>query len=190
MTDTRNGDATAVAAEGTTTWQIDPAHTHVEFSVKHMMITSVKGRFTDVTGTIHLDDGKPARSSVEATLKAASVDTRVDQRDTHLRSADFLDVERFPEITFRSTRVEPRGDGHALVTGDLTIHGVTKPITLDVTEEGRTKDPWGGERVGFSATGRLDRREFGLVWNQALETGGLVVGNDVRISIEVEAVRQ
>ena len=175
---------------GATTWELDPAHTHVEFAVKHMMIATVKGKFTEVSGTITLDDGAPEKSSVEATLGAASIDTRVGQRDTHLRSADFLDAEHFPAITFRSTRVEPQGDGKARVTGDLTIRGVTRPLTLDVTEEGRGKDPWGGERVGFSATGKLDRRDFGLNWNQALEAGGVLVGNEVRITIEAEAVRK
>lgn len=177
-------------ATGQTTWAIDPSHTHVEFAAKHMMITSVKGRFTEVTGTIVTDDADPARSSVEAEIRAASIDTRTEQRDTHLRSADFLDVERYPTITFRSRSVQRTGDQEFSVAGDLTIHGATRPVTLAVTEEGRGKDPWGGERIGFSATAKIDRREFGLVWNQALETGGVLVGNDIRISIEVQAVKQ
>jgi len=182
--------STASGVSALTTWNLDPAHTLVEFSARHMMITTVKGRITDVTGTIRMDEANPAASGVEATMKAASIDTRTDQRDTHLRSADFLDAEHYPEITFRSTKVEPAGDGRFKVTGDLTIHGVTKPVVLDVTQEGRSKDPWGGERVGFSATAHIDRRDFGLEWNVPLETGGVLVGHEVRISIEAQAVKQ
>jgi len=179
---------TAPSIGSKTTWKLDPSHTLVEFSAKHLMITTVKGRFTDVEGLIHADEKDPTKSSVEATLKAASIDTRTDQRDNHLRSGDFLDVEKFPEITFRSTRIEGSRKEFKL-TGDLTIRGVTKPVTLDVTFEGQTKDPWGGERVGFSASGKIDRRDFGLTWNVVLEAGGLTVGNDIKINIEVEAVR-
>lgn len=171
-----------------TTWKLDPAHTLVEFSAKHLMITTVKGRITDVEGTIVSDERELRNSSVEATLKAATIDTRTEQRDQHLRSADFLNADQFPEIRFKSTRIEGDKDSFKL-TGDLTIRGVTRPIVLDVQFEGRTKDPWGGDRVGFSATGKIDRREFGLTWNQALETGGVVVGNDVKINLEVEAVK-
>jgi len=173
----------------TTTWTLDPAHTLVEFAAKHLMITTVKGRFTDVSGTIHMDETDPSASSVEAVIKAASIDTRTDQRDAHLKSADFLEVERFPEITFRSTKLERVGDAHYRVTGDLTIHGITKPVVLDVSDEGRTKDPWGGERAGFSATTRIDRRDFGLTWNQVVESGGVLVGNEIRITLEVEATK-
>jgi polyisoprenoid-binding protein YceI len=179
---------TAPAAGTKTTWKLDPSHTLVEFSAKHLMITTVKGRITDVEGTIISDERDPKNSSVEATLKAASIDTRTDQRDQHLRSADFLNAEQFPEIQFRSTRIEG-GKEKFKLTGDLTIRDVTRPITLDVQFEGQQKDPWGGERVGFSANGKIDRREFGLTWNQALETGGVVVGNDIKISLEVEAVK-
>lgn len=179
---------TAPAAETKTVWKLDPSHTIVEFSAKHLMITTVKGRITDVEGTIYLDEKDPKNSSVEATLKAASIDTRTDQRDQHLRSADFLDVEKFPEIKFQSTRIQ--GDKQSFkLTGDLTIRDVTKPITLDIEFGGRTRDPWGGERVGFSANGKIDRRDFGLTWNQALELGGVAVGNDVKISLEVEAIK-
>lgn len=181
--------ATAVepTAGARTAWKLDPSHTLVEFSAKHLMITTVKGRITDVEGTIYTDEKNPEKSSVEATLNAASIDTRTNQRDDHLRSADFLDVQKFPQIKFRSTRIEGEKE-HFKLTGDLTIRDVTKPVTLDVTFEGRTKDPWGGERVGFSASGKIDRRDFGLTWNQALETGGVVVGNEIKLSIEVEAV--
>ena len=179
---------TAPGATTKTTWKLDPSHTLVEFSAKHLMITTVKGRFTDVEGTIVSDEKNLRNSSVEATLKAVSIDTRTEQRDQHLRSADFLNAELFPEIRFRSTKIE--GDKESFkLTGDLTIRDVTRPITLDVHFEGTTKDPWGGERIGFSGSGKIDRRDFGLTWNQALETGGVVVGNDVKISLEVEAVK-
>ncbi len=173
----------------TTTWQLDPAHTLVEFAAKHMMITRVKGRLTDVEGTIQINDADPSASSAEAVIKAASIDTRTEQRDTHLKSADFLDVEKFPLIRFKSTKVELLGEDRYRITGDLTIRDVTKPVVLDVTHEGRSKDPWGGNRVGFSATTKIDRRDFGLVWNVALETGGVLVSNDIKISIDVEAVK-
>jgi polyisoprenoid-binding protein YceI len=171
-----------------TQWKLDPTHTLVEFSAKHLMITTVKGRIVDVEGVITIDERNPANSSVEATLKGASLDTRTEQRDQHLRSADFLHVEKYPEITFRSTRIEGGRDEFKL-TGDLTIRDVTRPITLDVRFEGQTKDPWGGERIGFSASGKIDRRDFGLVWNQLMETGGVAVGNEIKIAIEVEAIK-
>lgn len=181
--------ATAPAAGVRTTWKLDPAHSLVEFSAKHMMITTVKGRITDVEGVIYTDEKDPKKSSVEATLNAASIDTRTDQRDQHLRSADFLNVEKYPTIKFRSTRIEGDKD-HFKLTGDVTIRDVTRPITLDVEFEGRTKDPWGGERVGFSAKGKIDRRDFGLTWNQTLETGGVLVGNEIKIELEIQAVKQ
>lgn len=177
----------------TSTWALDPAHTVVEFSAKHMMITTVKGRFADVKGTITVDARTPDNSHVEAEIAAASIDTRTEQRDQHLKSADFLDVEKYPTITFRSTKVEgayAREGDKFKVTGDLTIRGKTIAVTLDCVYDGRGKDPWGGERVAFSAETRIDRREWGLMWNQALETGGILVSNEVRINIEVQAVRQ
>jgi polyisoprenoid-binding protein YceI len=183
--------ATAEAApkSGTrTAWKLDPAHSMVEFSAKHMMITTVKGRIADVEGIIYTDEKDPKNSSVEAVLKGASIDTRSDQRDQHLRSGDFLNVEQFPEITFKSTSVKGNKEEFKL-TGDLTIRDVTRAVTLDVEYHGRNRDPWGGERVGFSASGKIDRREFGLLWNQALETGGVLVGNDIKINIEVQAVK-
>ncbi|MEO8580409.1 MAG: YceI family protein [Gemmatimonadales bacterium] len=179
---------TAPATGAKTTWKLDPSHTAVEFSAKHLMITTVKGRITDVEGTIVIDEKNPMNSLVEATLKATSLDTRTDQRDQHLRSADFLDVEKYPEIKFRSTRIEGSRQEFKLI-GDLTIRDVTREITLDVQFEGESKDPWGGERAGFSARGKIDRRDFGLTWNQALETGGLVVGNEIKLSLEVEAIK-
>ena len=178
----------APIAGAKTQWKLDPTHTLVEFSAKHLMITTVKGRISDVEGSIVIDDRNPNNSSVSATLKAGSLDTRTDQRDQHLRSGDFLDVEKYPEIKFKSTRIEGDKDSFKL-TGDLTIRDVTRPITLDVELEGETKDPWGGERIGFSAKGKIDRRDFGLTWNQVLEAGGLTVGNDVKIAIEAQAIK-
>ena len=176
-------------APAKTSWKLDPSHTTVEFSAKHLMITTVKGRISDVEGTIQIDERNPAKSSVEAVLKAASLDTRSEQRDAHLKSADFLDAEKFPVISFKSKRIEGSKEEFKL-TGDLTIHGTTKEITLDVTFEGQQKDPWGGERVGFSATGKIDRREFGLTWNQVLEAGGVTVSNDIKINIEAQATKE
>jgi polyisoprenoid-binding protein YceI len=180
----------ATPTVATTRWQIDPTHTHVEFAVRHLMIATVKGRFADVSGTLELDEQDPSRSSVSVSIGAASLDTRVDQRDAHLRSADFFDVERFPTIRFVSTRVERTPDGAIALAGDLTIRDVTRPVTLAVTDEGRGTDPWGGERAGFSATTRIDRRDFGLTYNAALETGGVLVGDEVKISLEIEFLRE
>jgi polyisoprenoid-binding protein YceI len=176
----------------TTTWQIDATHSAVELAVKHMMFTTVRGRFKDVTGTIVVDDANPANSSVNVDVPAASLDTGVADRDAHLRGADFLDVEKHPLLTFRSTRIEGsfqnEGDKFRLV-GDLTIRGVTKEVAFEATFEGTGTDPWGGTRAGARATARIDRRDWGLVWNQALETGGILVSNDVRIDIELQAVK-
>jgi polyisoprenoid-binding protein YceI len=176
----------------TTTWQIDPTHSAVEFAVKHMMFTTVRGRFKDVQGTIEFDEQNPADSRVDVTIGAASIDTSVADRDGHLRSGDFLNADEFPTLTFRSTRVEgaAKGEGDRLeVTGELTIRGVAKEVTLDAVYEGTGKDPWGGTRAGVRATAKIDRRDWGLTWNQALETGGILVGNDLRIEIEVQAVK-
>jgi polyisoprenoid-binding protein YceI len=178
----------APTAGAKTAWKLDPTHSTVEFSAKHLMITTVKGRIVDIEGTIYTNENDPKSSSVEATLKTASIDTRTDQRDQHLRSADFLNVEQYPEIKFKSTRIEG-GKQEFKLTGDLTIRDVTRPITLDVTFEGQTKDPWGGERVGFSASGKIDRREFGLTWNQLLEAGGVAIGNEIKLSLDIQAVR-
>lgn len=183
---------TAAAPTQTTTWNIDPAHSLVEFSAKHMMITTVKGRFADVRGAITIDEAQPDRSTAEVSIGVASLDTRAEQRDQHLKSPDFLDTERFPTITFKSHRIAGASSKEGTrftVTGDLTVHGVTREVTLDTTYEGRGRDPWGGERVSFSAETKIDRRDFGLTWNAALETGGILVGNDIRIQIEVQAVR-
>jgi polyisoprenoid-binding protein YceI len=153
------------------------------------MITTVRGRISEVEGTILIDDKNPASSSVDAILKATSLDTRSEQRDAHLRSADFLDTEKYPVITFKSKRIDGSKEAFKL-TGDLTIHGTTKETTLDVTFEGSQKDPWGGDRVGFSASGKIDRRDFGLTWNQVLEAGGVTVSNDIKINIEAQATKE
>ncbi|MEX2581858.1 MAG: YceI family protein [Gemmatimonadota bacterium] len=176
----------------TTTWNIDPTHSLVEFSAKHMMITTVKGRFSDVSGTIEVDEQDPDRSSVTVEIGAASVDTNTEQRDEHLRSADFLDVENHPTITFRSTRVEGAyakpGDRFRVV-GDLTIRGKTREVGLDAVFEGTGQDPWGGERASFSAETKIDRRDWDLTWNQTLEKGGILVSNEIRLDLQVQAVQ-
>jgi polyisoprenoid-binding protein YceI len=176
-----------------TTWQIDAAHTSVEFAVKHMMFTTVRGRFKDVKGTIEADEQNPDRSTVNVEIAAASIDTGSADRDAHLRSADFLDVENHPTLTFRSKRVEgamkKEGDTFRVV-GDLSIRGTTMEVTLECQYEGTGKDPWGGTRAGARANARIDRRDWGLKWNQALETGGILVANEVRIEVEVQAVKQ
>ncbi len=169
-----------------TTWQIDPAHTTVEFGVRHLMISTVKGRFGEIAGTVTLDANDVAAPLVEVTLQTASIDTRQAQRDAHLRSADFFDVEKWPAITFRSRSVEGDTESDFRVTGDLTIKGVTREIVLDVTKEGQGSDPWGNLRTAFSAKGQIDRRDFGLTYNQILEAGGVVVGDEIKISVDVE----
>ncbi len=171
------------------TYAIDPAHSSVHFSVRHLMVSYVRGEFTKVSGTVNFDPEKPETSTIEATIDATSISTRDPQRDGHLKSPDFLDTEKFPAIAFRSKTVEIVSDG-GKVTGDLTIHGVTREIVLDV--EGPTpeiKDPWGKQRIGASATGKLSRKDFGLTWNVALETGGVMVGDEVKITLDVEVVR-
>lgn len=176
-----------------TVWELDPAHTTVEFAVKHMMFTTVRGRFTDVKGRIEVDEENPDASSVEVEIGAASLDTGVEDRDKHLRSADFFDVENHPTLTFRSKRVEgamkEEGDEFKVI-GDLTIRGETREVTLDAVFQGTGMDPWGGTRAGFSATTTIDRRDWGLQWNQALETGGVLVANSVKLEIEAQAVKK
>ena len=182
--------STAAATATRTTWKIDPAHSHVEFAVRHLMITTVRGRFGDVQGTVLTDAADPTKAEVDVTIAANSIDTREAQRDAHLRSADFFDAEKFPALTFKSTRVtDVQGDRFKLA-GDLTMRGVTKEVILDVTAEGRGKDPWGGERAGYSATTKVSRSDFGLTWNQVLETGGFAVGDEIKISLDLELVKQ
>jgi polyisoprenoid-binding protein YceI len=172
------------------TWNIDTAHSAIHFSVRHMVVSKTRGRFTKFGGQLEFDPDNPEAAKVQVTIEPASVDTADSQRDGHLRSADFFDVEKFPTASFKSTRVEDLGGDKYRISGDLTIRGVTKPLSFDATFEGSGKDPWGGERAGFSGGTTIDRRQFGLEWNKALETGGVLVGEKVELSLEVEAVKQ
>jgi polyisoprenoid-binding protein YceI len=172
------------------TWNLDPVHSVAEFKVKHMMISNVKGQFTAIKGTLAYDEKDVTNSRVEASIDASSISTGDPQRDAHLKSADFFDAEKYPALTFRSTGIQRTGDGELAVTGDLTIHGVTKQVVFDV--EGPTpsgKDPWGNTRVGLSATTKINRKDFGLTWNAALETGGILVGEEVTITRDVQFVK-
>lgn len=170
----------------TRTLQIDKAHSEATFQVRHLL-TKVRGRFADFAGTIAFDEQSPASSSVSLTIQAASIDTNEPQRDQHLRSADFFEVEMYPTLTFTSTSITPKGGNEYSVVGDLTIHGVTKPVTLAVTYAGAAKDPWGNTKYGFEAETTINRKDFGLMWNAALETGGFLVGDDVKIAVSVQA---
>jgi polyisoprenoid-binding protein YceI len=179
------------AAAATSRWQIDPNHSAAQFAVRHLAISTVRGAFTKVSGTIQLDDKDISKSSVEVTIDADSVDTRVLNRDKDLRSDHFFDVQKYPTITFKSTKVEQVEPGKLKVTGDLTIHGVTKPVVLDV--EGPTaavKDPWGNQRAAANATTKINRQDYGVKWNATMDGGGLVVGDDVAITIDVEMVQK
>ncbi len=174
----------------TPTWHFDTTHSSIAFSVRHLLVAKVRGHFQTWSGTLQLDEKDLAKSSVAIAIDASSVDTNEAKRDAHLRSADFFDVERFPKVTFVSTRVEVESDERLRVTGDLTIRGVTHPVTLDVEVGGIMKqDPWGQRRAGFSAHATIDRKAFGVSWNQALDHGGLALGDKVTLAIDVEAVR-
>lgn len=182
--------SSSVSNVSTSVWTIDPAHTVVEFKVKHMMISNVKGRFSGVAGELVLDDVNITNSRVMATIDAASINTGDPQRDTHLKSADFLDVENFPTLNFGSTSVTRRREEMLDVEGELTIHGVTRKVVFSV--DGPTapgKDPWGKSRIGASATTKINRKDFGLVWNAALETGGILVGDEVTITLDIQFVQ-
>ncbi len=179
------------AAAATSTWQIDPNHSAAQFAVRHLAISTVRGAFTKVNGTIQFDDKDISKSSVEVTIDADSVDTRVPNRDKDLRSDHFFDVQKYPTITFKSTKVEQVEPGKLKVTGDLTIHGVTKPVVLDV--EGPTaavKDPWGNQRAAANASTKINRQDYGVKWNATMDGGGLVVGDDVAITIDLEMVQK
>ena len=171
-------------------WTFDLAHSSINFTVRHMVVSKVRGRFTRWGGSLVMDESDPAGAAVDVRIEAASVDTGVEQRDGHLRSADFFDAERFPTLAFRSSGIEQAGEGAYRLNGELTMHGVTRPVSLEVEFAGSAKDPWGGLRAGFSARTTLDRKDFGLTYNQLLETGGVLVGEKVEIGIEVEAVKQ
>lgn len=168
-------------------YEIDGSHSSAQFAVRHMMVSNVRGEFEKVSGTLNLNEKDVTRSTVEATIDATTINTRDAKRDEHLKSADFFDVQKYPTITFKSTKVEKAGKGKLKVTGNLTLRGVTKPVVLDV--EGPTapvKDPWGNTKIGASATTRINRQEFGLKWNKALEAGGVLVGDDVKIALDLE----
>lgn len=171
-------------------WEIDGGHSGIHFSVRHMVIAKVRGQFTRWSGSILAQEGELARASVEVVIDATSIETGVADRDAHLRSADFLDVASHPEITFKSTQLEKVDGERFRLAGELTIRGVTRQVALEVEHAGKTKDPWGNERAGFTARTSIDRKDFGLQWNQVLDAGGLVVGERVDIEIEVEAVKQ
>ena len=190
MSSTQVFGITGAADAATTVWQIDPSHATVEFAVKHMMISTVKGHFSGVTGTLTIDEADPSRSSVNVEIDAASLTTRDERRDGHLRSPDFLDVENYPKLAFVSTKVEPLDGDHLRVTGDLTIRGVTAPVVLAATYQGQSTSPWGATVAAFGAATTINRSDFGLLWNITLETGGILVGESVKISLEIEAIRQ
>ena len=182
--------ATATSAAVTTTWKLDPAHSHAEFKVKHMMISNVKGSFNGLTGTLTEHATDASLSTIEASIPISTVSTGDAQRDGHLKSGDFFEADKYPEMTFKSTRVQKKDDAEYAVTGDLTLHGVTKSVTFAV--EGPSapgKDPWGNTRIGVSATTKINRKDFGLGWNAALETGGVLVGEDVQITLEIQFIK-
>ena len=181
---------TTTSPASTQTWKLDPAHSSAEFKVKHMMISNVKGSFNGLAGTLVENTSDPTRSTVEATIDVSTVSTGDAARDTHLKSGDFFETEKYPHMTFRSTGVEKRGEGDYRVTGDLTLHGATHPVVFAV--EGPTapgQDPWGNTRIGLSATTKINRKDFGLTWNAALETGGILVGEDVQITIDAQFLK-
>lgn len=180
---------TLPASAGTTTYQIDPRHSSADFGVTHLMISTVRGEFHGVTGTVVVDDGNLANSSVNVTIDATTVDTREPDRDKHLKSDAFFDVAKYPTITFKSTKVEKNADGSLRVTGDLTIRGVTRTATLTASApKPAIKDPWGLQRTAASASAKINRQDFGVSWNQKLDGGGVVVGDDVNITLDVEMI--
>ncbi|MEZ4512616.1 MAG: YceI family protein [Chloroflexota bacterium] len=171
-------------------WQIDSAHSDIQFTVRHMMISKVRGRFETFSGTVSYDEANPTNTTADITIDTNSINTREGQRDGHLRSPDFFNSELYPAITFKSTRVEQTAENKGKLIGNLTIRDVTQEVALDVTFEGKAQSPWGTTSVGFSATAKINRKDFGLTWNQALETGGVLVGDEVTINIELELVQQ
>jgi polyisoprenoid-binding protein YceI len=190
-TSTTATPATGTAVKtGTQTWAIDPAHSHVGFAIRHLMIATVRGQFTDVQGTVAVSDSDPTSAKVGISIATKSVTTGDEKRDGHLRSPDFFDVGRFPTISFRSKRVDAKSGNTFRVVGDLTIRDVTREVVLDVELLGRAKDPWGKEHAAFEATTKINRADYGLTWNAALEAGGVLVGDDVKISIEAQVLKQ
>jgi polyisoprenoid-binding protein YceI len=182
--------AAATPEAAVSTWKIDPVHSQAQFKVKHMMISNVKGEFTAVSGSLELNEADITKSRVQASIDATTINTRDPQRDGHLKSADFFDVEKFPTLTFNSTAITKKGDGWFAASGDLTIHGVTRNVTFEVEgPSAPAKDPWGNTRIGLSATAKINRKDFGLVWNSALETGGVLVGDEVTITIDAQFIK-
>ncbi|GIV62810.1 MAG: YceI family protein [Chloroflexota bacterium] len=171
-------------------WKIDPAHSEITFSVRHLMVSNVRGRFERFSGEVHFDEENPQNSSVEVQIEAASINTREPQRDAHLRSPDFLNADQFPYLTFKSKRIEVLDDSHGRIIGDLTIRDVTREVVLDVVFNGKVKSPFGFTTAGFSASTKINRKDWGLVWNVALETGGVLVGDEVNIQIELELIKE
>jgi polyisoprenoid-binding protein YceI len=175
---------------GKVKWSVDASHSSLDFSIRHMMIAKVKGTFHTFEATVEADPTDLTTANIAVSVDLSSIDTRNKDRDAHLQSADFFDVENQPKMTFQSTKITKTGDGEYNVTGDLTLHGVTKSETLSVSFEGAGKDPWGNEKVGFSGQGSIKRSDFGLTYNAALETGGVLIADEVKISLEIEAVKQ
>lgn len=171
-------------------YQIDSAHSQIQFTVRHMMISKVRGHFQKFDGSVNLDEQNPARTTVDVRIDAASIDTRDEQRDTHLKSPDFLNAEQYPYITFKSTQVDVIDDHHARLTGDLTIRDITHPVIMQVEYNGSAKSPWGTTSYGFNGHTTINRKDWNLTWNVALETGGVLVGDDINIDIELELVKQ
>jgi polyisoprenoid-binding protein YceI len=171
-------------------WQIDNAHSEVNFTVRHMMISNVRGRFEKFSGTVEFDQQNPANSTVDVQIEAASINTREAQRDGHLRSPDFLDVENFPYLTFKSTRVDVIDSQHARLVGDLTIRNTTREVVLEAVYSGMSKSPWGTTSAGFTASTKINRKDWDLTWNVALETGGWLVGEEIKIELEMELIKQ
>jgi polyisoprenoid-binding protein YceI len=181
-------EATATTS-ATSIWNIDPAHSSADFKVKHMMISNVRGKFTGISGVLHRFEADHTKSDLEVSIDISTVNTQDEKRDGHLKSADFFDAEKFPTMTFKSTHIEKKGDGFA-VTGDLTIHGVTKSVVLNVEDvSDPAKDPWGNTRIGLSATAKINRKDFGLGWNAPLEAGGVLVGEEVAITLDVQFIK-
>jgi polyisoprenoid-binding protein YceI len=171
-------------------WKIDPSHTRAVFSVRHMMISNVHGQFHNVTGTVNFDEAQPTRSSVDVQIEAASIDTNDERRDGHLKSPDFLEAEKYPYLTFTSKRIEVVDETHGRIYGDLTIRDVTREVVLNTEYNGQAKGPYGQQSAGFTASTKINRKDFGLTWNVALETGGMLVGDTININIELEIVKQ
>lgn len=189
-TDTSTFEQTGTQAATASTWQIDPVHSAIEFSVKHMMFATAKGRFNTFSGTIVYDEVDPTRSAVNVEIDTSTVDTRDEKRDAHIRSGDFFETATYPTASFVSTKVERVGSDKLRVTGDFSLRGITRPVVLEAELTGQGRSPWGTEVIGFSATGKINRQDFGVSFNSALETGGFMLGDEVKLALEIEAIKQ